>query len=480
MEGRILHPGHNCWKIAEADRLTLLFNGNNFFDAFFNVAAKATESIQLVGWELDARVGASHIKREYPDNLRDYFRWLTELKPTLAVHIACWRPAFYLWFDREWFVETRWKLATNSRVHFKQDDPPFIYSSYHEKVSVIDQSCAFLGGIDLTKKRWDDARHLPHHPLRKDERGRPYHAVHDLQLVMSGEVTDLLVELLRPRLKEARDVRQKRDLWPETHAPQAVDIKVAISRTDPRLECFEIERFYFDVLSSAQDYILIENQYFSYRPLIRLLCERLRETDGPEVILILPYLYPGVFENAVFIKERNAAIDLLRAADHEDRLLIVHPSFPDESRSDFIKVHSKLLVADDRVFTVGSANLNYRSMRVDREINVCLEDDGDGKVRDFIHQNLCLLFAEHLSLQPELVAQEHERLGSWRKVIEAYKGQKYVSLRDLPHCERSTFEKCLFWLGPFADIRQPVLKQVLSTGIVLFLILSYFAIKAIA
>ena len=41
-----------------------------------------------------------------------------------------------------------------------------------------------------------------------------------------------------------------------------------------------------------------------------------------------------------------------------------------------IYIHSKLLLVDDSFFTLGSANLNQRSMAVDSEINVATNDVG--------------------------------------------------------------------------------------------------------
>ncbi|WP_426322235.1 phospholipase D-like domain-containing protein [Pseudoduganella sp. R-43] len=39
-----------------------------------------------------------------------------------------------------------------------------------------------------------------------------------------------------------------------------------------------------------------------------------------------------------------------------------------------IYIHSKLLLVDDSFFTLGSANLNQRSMAVDSEINIASDD----------------------------------------------------------------------------------------------------------
>ncbi len=44
------------------------------------------------------------------------------------------------------------------------------------------------------------------------------------------------------------------------------------------------------------------------------------------------------------------------------------------SRYRKIYIHSKLMIIDDAMFTLGSANLNQRSMHTDSEINVASDD----------------------------------------------------------------------------------------------------------
>lgn len=39
-----------------------------------------------------------------------------------------------------------------------------------------------------------------------------------------------------------------------------------------------------------------------------------------------------------------------------------------------VYVHSKLMIVDDVFTTIGSANINTRSMQVDTELNICIED----------------------------------------------------------------------------------------------------------
>ncbi len=52
-----------------------------------------------------------------------------------------------------------------------------------------------------------------------------------------------------------------------------------------------------------------------------------------------------------------------------------------------IYIHSKLMIVDDDFFTLGSANLNVRSMAADSEINVAVADHGEAKkLREMVWQ----------------------------------------------------------------------------------------------
>lgn len=76
-----------------------------------------------------------------------------------------------------------------------------------------------------------------------------------------------------------------------------------------------------------------------------------------------------------------------------------------------IYIHSKLMIVDDRVVIIGSANINDRSLLGDRdsEIGLVISDSDlvDGifngqpfSVSTFAHTLRCQLFLEHLGLSP--------------------------------------------------------------------------------
>src|SRR5690606_21415287 len=74
-----------------------------------------------------------------------------------------------------------------------------------------------------------------------------------------------------------------------------------------------------------------------------------------------------------------------------------------------LNVHSKVLVVDDELCSVGSANFSNRSMGFDTECNIAIEARGSERVRRAIAGLRDRLLAEHLGTEPETVAAEVAR-----------------------------------------------------------------------
>jgi len=79
-------------------------------------------------------------------------------------------------------------------------------------------------------------------------------------------------------------------------------------------------------------------------------------------------------------------------------------------------------VIDDELFSVGSANLNNRSLGLDTECNLSVEASGDARARAAIASLRDRLLAEHLGIDRETFARTLERTGSLIEAIEAHRG----------------------------------------------------------
>lgn len=480
MKKAILKTGKNCWRICNIEQLSLLVDSQNYYQAFLECSKKAAQSLHIAGWEIDARMLVDPVNRKDSLSFRNYLNQISD--KVVDIHLLSWKAPFYLRFGRERFAELKWKLKSSRKIKFTYNRYPYFFGSYHEKVAIIDQKCAFLGGIDLAKMRWDTTCHDGNDERRRDWNGKGYNPIHDLQFVLSGPIISDIAEFIQKRSsKNLYFVQQSPSLttpiWPESFSPELYKIEGAISRTDAEEGVYEIESLYIDAIRNAEDFILIENQYFSHHGIIEELAQKLQQKDGPEVVIILPFYYRGKFERAIYLHQRNRAMKILKASDIYNRLKFYYPE--NSSPNNFIVVHSKYMVVDNSFMTLGSANLNYRSMRVDREINLGLVDHDSGRIKDFINNSVAKIMADHLGIDEQEFHRTFLEQKSLIKTIEFLRNNKIKTLNNIPFAKVPLSLWFLNFLYPIVDIRKAVSKKTLCYISLVIILPILMALKVI-
>jgi phosphatidylserine/phosphatidylglycerophosphate/cardiolipin synthase-like enzyme len=110
----------------------------------------------------------------------------------LHIHVLNWDYAMLYALEREWMMARKPGRPRNKRLHFRTDARHPVGASHHQKIVVIDDKLAFVGGLDLTRCRWDTPEHLPEHPLRRDPDDKPYAPFHDVQAMVDGDAARAL------------------------------------------------------------------------------------------------------------------------------------------------------------------------------------------------------------------------------------------------------------------------------------------------
>ena len=429
MSDGALTPGTECWRIERATRAGIIIDAEDYFRLVRAAMLTAEHRIMLIGWEFDPRIDLGHSDDapDAPRRLGEFMLWLVDRKPGLQVKILRWDPGLLKPVSRflGWPMLIRWFM--HRQITFRFDARHPFGGSHHQKIVVIDDCLAFAGGIDITAGRWDTRAHRDDQPGRRHPSGRPYQPWHDATSILEGPAAHALGDLARERWQVSGGgtlpvVTPRSDAWPPGYAAQFRDISVAVSRTIPEMPgqpaVHEIEALYLALIKRARRLVYAESQYFASRRIAEAIAARLAEDDPPEFVLVNPLTAEGWLEPIAMDSARARLFEALRRGDPRQRLRIYHPY---TAGGEPIYVHAKILIVDDKVMRIGSSNMNNRSMRLDTECDVTIDCqfDGNADLSDDIVALRNTLIAEHLGVEPAVVAARIEADGSMIAAIEA-------------------------------------------------------------
>lgn len=431
--GSIVQPGRNAWRSSRCDKAAFLIDGAEYYRRLEQVLYKARHSIFIVGWDFNPHI---RLQPEVPGSptLGQILRQRVDSQPDLIVRILVWGMGpVYSGKSLKIFRKTGWNDHPRIIMEFDFRHP--IRASHHQKMVCVDDTVAFLGGIDLTARRWDDRNHSIPNKLRCSPDGTCYGPVHDAQSIVSGDAARLVGDACRKRWKWATKQelapgqQHSDDLWPADLAPVLTDCPVALALTEPlkwngrrgRREAIQLTH---DALRAARSHIYLESQYLASFAVARTIMDRLAEADGPEIIILVTQESHGFLEKLMMGHNRTRLIRRMKRHDRYNRLRVYYSVTQDEEGKETeIIVHAKLVIIDDRFIRIGSSNLNNRSEGLDTESDLAFEPEKaeDRKaVLDLRHD----LLAEHLGSTPEAVASLVEETGSLIRTIERLNNQR--------------------------------------------------------
>ncbi|KRE21704.1 phospholipase [Bosea sp. Root483D1] len=374
--------------MVKAGRASVLVDGADYFRHLESSLRQARQSIIIIGWDFDGRIRLRpQASEEESPPLGPLLRALVEAEPQLSVQILVWSisvlhgpsaiaPAM---FGSDW--------QQHPRIHLKFDTQHPFYGSHHQKIVCIDGAVAFVGGMDLTVRRWDTPEHMADDPRRIDCEGEPYPPVHDVQMVFDGRAAAAICTMATERWHSATGEfstspgdqrKQFGDApWPADLEPDFRDAGVAIARTHPayagRNEIHESSTQALDMIMAAERSIYIEAQYLTAKIIGAALSRRLKAPEGPDIVIVMTQESHGLLERLAMSENRDRLIRRLARVDRFRRLRVFYPVVPSGSGKVEVLVHAKLIVVDDRAIRIGSSNLNNRSIGLDTECDVAIE-----------------------------------------------------------------------------------------------------------
>lgn len=320
-------------------------------------------------------------------------------------------------------------------------------SSHHQKSAFIlskSGATALLGGIDQSSSRWNSNKHETVDP------DRPSLSLwHDIHCLIRGKAAWDVFRNFRQRWNIASvdsrvtgtgidytavDDLVMTDYVTSTNGTNIVQINRTlppgliefVDIVDPDKGELSILKSYERAFENSRRFIYIEDQYFFNIDLAKKLNELLLASDGPKLlILILPKElseFP-VLDLTLYAIRARAVKKLLYgdgvaggSSDVSDRVVIAHLK-NDQDRP--VYVHAKTVIVDDLWMSIGSSNINRRSMTYDTELNAASIDARITRgMHVTAHETRVRLMAEHLGLDKL----EYPLVEDFRSAFELFRG----------------------------------------------------------
>ncbi len=229
------------------------------------------------------------------------------------------------------FMPVRFPAFT-SRVNYRN----------HRKICVIDGEVGFIGGMNIA---------------RRYVQGTPKQSWRDTHVKLTGAaVYGLQRAFLVDWYFVSKVLITERSYYPEIIIGQNNSL-VQVVTSSPTSLWPEIEQGYVRILTNAKHYVYMETPYFLPTDPI-LFAMRVAALSGVDVRLMIPY------ETDTKIVEWASRSYVIEASKAGVKILLYRKGFN----------HSKLLVSDDAMATIGSTNVDFRSFENDFEANAFFYD----------------------------------------------------------------------------------------------------------
>lgn len=251
-----------------------------------------------------------------------------------------------------------------------------IWPRDHRKIVVIDGHIAYTGGMNVAD----------------------YYIVGTEQV---GEWRDMHCRIEGPVVNELQDIFAR--IWQRVTKEQLNnpkyyrgeekgDMMVGIANREPHKTNKIMRQFYISSLDNAQDSIKIINPYFTLTPSIKKALKRALKRGVKLDIMVsaksdIPLTPDVVFYNVHKLMKKGANVWLYQPGFH----------------------HSKIMMVDGKFCTVGSTNLDARSLRFDYEENALIIDKR-------ITKELDDMFIRDIKNSVQLTEEEWDKLRTgWQK-----------------------------------------------------------------
>jgi phosphatidylserine/phosphatidylglycerophosphate/cardiolipin synthase-like enzyme len=279
-------------------------------------------------------------------------------------------------------------------------------ASHHQKLLIVDGTRAFTGGLNIGTAYPDSRKH--------DQLTKPWH---DLFVKVEGEaiLADFISNyiglwnlaridcetFLTAALKARRGPSPREPLsvgattpldtsivpaQPSTTTPGRIPAQVRRTITkdggdalgQPKVLRRDVLEGYIAAIKQAEQFIYFENQYYREEAIYKAIYERRVKQRNLKVIMLLPKVVeeadgvqPDMLTNHGIFLQFKLLRDLQQKLKGDVGLFSMEEGGADPRQ---VYVHSKLLIVDDSLASIGSANANPRSLQLDTELDFVWRD----------------------------------------------------------------------------------------------------------
>lgn len=334
-----------------------------------------------------------HIHLEYfnfrNDSIANALFEILERKAKEGVEIRAMYDAFGNSSNNQPLKKKHIKAIREKGIEIVEFDPikfPWINHVFHRdhrKIVVIDGRIGYTGGMNIADYyitglpeigEWRDM----HIRIEGD-------AVNDLQ--------DIFLHMWNRCTKQNIGGNEYYPTLSISDSTQRPNKKVAIVDRHPRKTNKAMRRIYAKAIESAENKVQIINPYFTPTRIIKKAIKKATE-KGVDVEIMIPgksdigFTPDAAFYIANRLRKKGAKIYIYNGGFH----------------------HSKIMMVDSIYCTVGSTNLNSRSLRFDYEVNAFIFDDETT-------EELISIFQEDKEDSTLLTSEIYKKRSIWKKFV---------------------------------------------------------------
>ena len=336
-------------RFSNNNSITLLTTGQEKFDDMFEAIRQAKSSIHLeyFNFRNDSIAGLLFrlLKQKHDEGVEvralfDGFGNDSNNRPLTRKHVAMLRQAG---IDIHEFDPVRFPWVNH------------VFTRDHRKIVVIDGNVAYTGGMNVADYyingteqvgEWRDMH-------CRIEGG----AVSELQMIFARIWEKVTGEdLFKPQYFRAYEPVAMNNLKADTTVT-AHRKMVGIINREPRTSNKIIRTFYTNAINYAQDSIKLVNPYLTLNHTLKKALRRAVKRGVKVEVMVSAHSDIPLTPDCVFY-------NVHKLMKHGVDVFIYEPGFH----------HTKIIMVDGRFCTVGSANLNSRSLRFDYEENAVIID----------------------------------------------------------------------------------------------------------